>query len=147
MLTSKVSTVDKISGLDAGADDYIPKPFSPNELAARIRAVLRRPPSTISEAIVCGDITLNVTARSVYRSGKKVELMPKEFSLLEYLMLRKNHAVAKEELLRHVWGIYSGIGVNRLEVYIRYLREKLDLPFGSNNIQTVRGLGYKIADD
>lgn len=147
ILTSRSRTIDKISGLDAGADDYMPKPFSPNELKARIRALLRRPQQTIGEEIICGDIKLNVLSHVVTRSGKQVSLMPKEYSLLEYLMRKKNLVVKKEELLRHVWGIYSKTSSNRLEVYIRYLREKIDLPFGQQTIKTVRGLGYKIAED
>ena len=125
----------------------MPKPFSPNELKARIRALLRRPQQTIGEEIICGDIKLNVLSHVVTRSGKQVSLMPKEYSLLEYLMRKKNLVVKKEELLRHVWGIYSKTSSNRLEVYIRYLREKIDLPFGQQTIKTVRGLGYKIAED
>ena len=146
MLTGRSSTVDKVSGLDAGADDYIPKPFSPNELKARLRAILRRPKSAIADEIVCGEIRLNILARSVEVQGQPVELMPKEFSLLEYLMRKKNEVVKKDELLRHVWGVYSNTSSNRLEVYIRYLREKIDLPFKTNTIQTVRGAGYKIAE-
>ena len=147
MLTAKSSTIDKVTGLDAGADDYMPKPFSPNELKARLRALLRRPSQSLGEEIICGDITLNSLSHTVRRGDQKLDLMPKEYSLLEYLMRKKNQVVKKEELLRNVWGIYSRTSSNRLEVYIRYLREKLDQPFGGNAIQTVRGMGYKIADD
>lgn len=147
MLTSKSSTVDKVSGLDAGADDYMPKPFSPNELTARIRALLRRPTQTLSEVIVCGDVSLNVRSHSVKRAGTTIKLMPKEYSLLEYMIRKKNQVIKREDLLRHVWGVYSKTSSNRLEVYIRYLREKIDVPFGANSIQTIRGSGYKIADD
>jgi DNA-binding response OmpR family regulator len=147
MLTSKGSTVDKVSGLVAGADDYLPKPFSPNELRARVRALLRRPQTTLSEQLECGEITLNTTSHSVMHAGTKLDLMPKEYSLLEYLLRKKNAVVKKEELLRHVWGVYSRTSSNRLEVYIRYLREKIDIPYGTNLIQTVRGMGYKIADE
>lgn len=147
MLTSRKTATDKVTGLDAGADDYMPKPFSPNELQARIRALLRRPKHTIGEEIICGDVKLNVLSHSVKKDGKRIDLMPKEYSLLEYLMRKKNQVVKKEELLRHVWGVYSRTSSNRLEVYIRYLREKIDLPYGSSMIQTIRGMGYKIADD
>ncbi len=146
MLTGRSSTQDTIGGLDSGADDYIVKPFKPSELIARLRAVLRRPQQTFHEELTCGDITLSVASHSVTRNGKEIELMPKEYSLLEYLIRNKNVAVKKEELLRHVWGIYSRTSSNRLEVYIRYLREKLDIPFNKNSIQTVRGLGYKLSD-
>ncbi len=146
MLTGKRSTKDKVGGLDAGADDYIQKPFSPNELKARLRAVLRRPKQTLAKELVCGDLTLDLVARTVQKNGDIICLMPKEYSLLEYLMRKKNEAVKKEELLRHVWGVYSRTGTNRLEVYVRYLREKLDLPFKTNSIQTVRGVGYRISE-
>jgi DNA-binding response OmpR family regulator len=147
MLSSRAATKDKVTGLDAGADDYMPKPFSPQELQARIRALLRRPPVTIGEEIQCGDISINVLAHSVRKGETLINLMPKEYALLEYLIRKKDAVVKKEELLRHVWGVYSRTSSNRLEVYIRYLREKLDIPYNTNYIQTVRGLGYKIAED
>lgn len=147
MLTGKQSKKDTIHGLDAGADDYMVKPFSPNELNARLRALLRRPQPTLTSKLVCGDIVMNSTAHTVTRAGKRIELMPKEYSLLEHLLRKKNEVVKKEDLLRHVWGIYSKTSSNRLEVYIRYLREKIDLPFNGESIQTVRGLGYRIIED
>lgn len=147
MLTSRSSTVDKISGLDAGADDYIPKPFSPNELSARMRALLRRPQQNIGEVIGCGDITLNMLSRTVKADDEKLDLMPKEFSLLEYLIRHKNEAVRKDELLRNVWGVYTNTSSNRLEVYIRYLREKLEGNVSGVSIVTIRGTGYMITDE
>lgn len=147
MLTSRGSTVDRVTGLDAGADDYVPKPFSPNELMARIRALLRRPVQTLGEVIQCGDITMNILSKTVKTESNHIELMPKEYCLLEYLMRHKNQAVRKEELLRNVWGVYSNTSSNRLEVYIRYLREKLDGASTQASIQTVRGTGYMIADE
>ena len=139
VLTSKSTTADKVDGLDAGADDYLPKPFSPTELLARIRALLRRPKSVLGETISCGDAALNVLSHTVKKGDQQIQLMPKEFSLLEYLIRKQNQIIKKEELLRHVWGVYSKTSSNRLEVYIRYLREKLDIPFGCNKILTVRG--------
>ena len=147
MLTSRVATIDKISGLDAGADDYVPKPFSPNELKARIRAVLRRPEKTLHEELRCGDLIMNTTKHTVHRGGHLISLMPKEYALLEYLLRNSDQPVLKVDLLRHVWGIYSRSGSNRLEVYIRYLREKIDEPFDDPLIKTVRGKGYKISDE
>lgn len=147
MLSTRSATVDKISGLDAGADDYMPKPFSPKELSARIRALLRRPHQALGEVIECGDIKMNMLSRTVKTNDREVRLMPKEYSLLEYLIRHKNQAVRKEELLRNVWGVYSNSSSNRLEVYIRYLREKLHGVAQQASIKTVRGTGYMIADD
>ncbi len=147
MLSSRAATVDRVSGLDAGADDYMPKPFSPNELSARIRALLRRPKQSLKEVVTCGDLTINMLSRTVKAKNQSIELMPKEFSLLEYLMRRKNEAVKKEELLRNVWGMYSITSSNRLEVYIRYLREKLEGNVDLVSIRTIRGMGYMIADE
>ena len=146
MLSSKKDTVDKISGLDAGADDYMPKPFSPVELSARIRAILRRPTQVISEELICSNVSMNITHRLVTVDKKSIDLMPTEYSLLEQLTRKKNQVIKKEELLRSVWGIYSNTSSNRVEVYIRYLREKVDNPFDPQLIKTVRGVGYKIAD-
>jgi DNA-binding response OmpR family regulator len=147
MLTSKTSVADKVLGLDAGADDYLPKPFNPGELKARIRALTRRPRTRLGEILSVGTLKLNTIAHSVKVGEQNVELMPKEYALLEYLMRNKNQVVKKDELLRNVWGIYSRNSSNRLEVYIRYLREKLDLAFDTKFIHTVRGSGYRIADD
>jgi len=147
MLTSQSTTVDKVTGLDAGADDYMPKPFSPNELKARLRALLRRPKQQIGEEITCGDVTINTLSHSVKYGNNTIELMPKEYSLLEYLMRKKDQVVRKEEILRHVWGLYSLTSSNKVEVYIRYLRQKIDIPYDTNLIKTVRGAGYKIVDD
>lgn len=144
MLTNRSSTIDKITGLDAGADDYLPKPFHPDELIARIRAVLRRPEVVLSELIVIDDLTIDCRKFQVTRSGQAIQLMPKEFQLLEYLARKQGAVVGKSELLRHVWGIYSNNGSNRLEVYIRYLRQKIDEPFNGPLIHTVRGKGYRL---
>ena len=146
MLTNRSSTVDRITGLDAGADDYLPKPFHPDELIARIRAVSRRPNTLVGEVLQVGDLTLDTRTYKVTRAGKNIDLMPKELQLLEYLLRKQEEVVSKGELLRHVWGIYSNNSSNRLEVYIRYLREKLDDPFEVKLIHTIRGRGYQIAE-
>ena len=147
MLSTRSATLDRITGLDAGADDYMPKPFSPKELSARMRALLRRPHQALGEVIACGDIEMNILSKTVKTNDQEVRLMPKEYSLLEYLIRHKNQAIRKEELLRNVWGVYSNTSSNRLEVYIRYLREKLHGVAQQASIRTIRGTGYMIADD
>jgi DNA-binding response OmpR family regulator len=144
MLTGFDSVSERVSGLDAGADDYLVKPFEGSELLARLRAILRRPNQTISNELEVGDLKLDIVAHEVERMGTAIKLMPKEFALLEYLMRRAGQAISRDDLLQHVWGIYSRNTSNRLEVYVRYLREKIDDPFENKLIQTVRGTGYKI---
>ena len=122
------------------------KPFSFSELLARIQALIRRnrkdtEPTTLNY----GNLRMDLLRRTVHRDGEKIDLPAKEYSLLEYLMRNSDRAVSREELLRHVWGVYSNSSSNRLEVYVRYLREKIDRPFGSKYINTVRGVGYRLA--
>ena len=146
MLTARDKMTDKIYGLDNGADDYMPKPFNTGELFARMRTLLRRPQTVLPTVLEFADIALNPATHSVFHAKKEVELMPKEFALLEYLMRNSDRAVSREELLRHVWGVYSNSSSNRLEVYVRYLRGKIDRPFKTNYLKTVRGVGYKLAN-
>lgn len=146
MVTSRNQMLEKIKGLDVGADDYLTKPFHTGELFARIRALMRRPEKTLKTRLVFGDIVMDSSAHSVTKAGKTVTLMPKEYALLEYLLRNADRAVTRDELLRHVWGVYSNNSSNRLEVYIRYLRSKLDKPFKSNYINTVRGVGYRLVE-
>lgn len=145
MLTARDRVADKINGLDIGADDYMPKPFNTGELFARIRTLLRRPQAVLPTTLEYGDLSLNPATHSVFHAQTEVELMPKEFALLEYLMRNSDRAVSREELLRHVWGVYSNNCSNRLEVYVRYLRGKIDRPFKTKYLKTVRGVGYKLA--
>lgn len=144
MLTGRDSELDKVAGLNAGADDYVAKPFGPEELVARIRAVLRRPQQTLDNVLRVDDLELDLVSHIVRRKGEVIEVMPKEFVLLEYLMRKGGEVLTKHDLLAHVWGIYSKTSSNRLEVYIRYLREKIDEPFDTKLIHTVRGSGYRI---
>ncbi len=146
MLTNRSTTVDKVTGLDAGADDYLPKPFHPDELIARIRALMRRPDQVVHEEFVVADLHLNAQTLIVSRGGKTVELMPKEYQLLEFLMRKQGVVATKAELLRHVWGIYSNNTSNRLEVYIKYLRNKIDDGHDKKLIHTIRGKGYQIVE-
>lgn len=145
MLTAKSGVNDKIEGLDAGADDYLAKPFSLDELLARIRALLRRPNIILNEEIKVGDLILNTTTFEVKRNGKTIILSKKEYDLLEYLMRNANKTISKEKIINHVWDFDSDILPNTVEVYMGYLRNKVDKPFKDKKmLQTVRGFGYKI---
>lgn len=146
MLTAKGQIQDKVEGLDAGADDYLTKPFSFEELLARIRALARRPKSAISENLAVGNLTLNLKTYAVERGGRAIRLSGKEFSLLEYLMRNSGRILTKDQIIAHVWNYDADILPNTVEVYIRNLRNKVDRPFTNKKtlIQTVRGFGYKI---
>lgn len=148
LLLTALSTVkDKTDGLDAGADDYLPKPFALDELLARVRAILRRPKVKAEIILTVSDLSLNLNTHSVKRSNKDIILTNKEFSLLEFLMRNKNQPISKEQIITHVWNWDSDILPNNIEVYISYLRDKVDKPFSKKLIKTVRGVGYKISDD
>lgn len=145
MLTAKSGVNDKVEGLDAGADDYLAKPFSLDELLARIRAVLRRGSSLVNDVLKVGDLTLNTSTFEVKRSGILINLSKKEYDLLEYFMINANKTISKEKLINHVWDYDSDILLNTVEVYIGYLRNKIDKPFKDKKmLQTVRGFGYKL---
>ena len=145
MLTAKSGVNDKIEGLDAGADDYLAKPFSLDELLARIRALLRRPNVILNEEIKVGDLVLNTTTFEAKRNGKTIILSKKEYDLLEYLMRNANKTISKEKIINYVWDFDSDILPNTVEVYMGYLRNKIDKPFKDKKmLQTVRGFGYKI---
>ena len=147
MLTAKSGVNDKVEGLDAGADDYLAKPFSLDELLARIRAVLRRGSSlvNVNDELKVGDLTLNTSTFEVKRSGILINLSKKEYDLLEYFMINANKTISKENLINHVWDYDSDILLNTVEVYIGYLRNKIDKPFKDKKmLQTVRGFGYKL---
>jgi two-component system OmpR family response regulator len=135
---------DKIKGLNSGADDYLAKPFDPDELLARIGSLLRRPVERLPEKLQIADLVLDPVSHTVTREGVEIQLMPKEFSLLEYLIRNPGRVITNNELLQHVWGVYSNTSSNRLQVYVRYLREKIDEPYRVKLIQTVRGSGYKL---
>lgn len=145
MLTAKSGVNDKVEGLDAGADDYLAKPFSLDELLARIRAVLRRGSSLLNDVLKVGDLTLNTSTFEVKRRGILINLSKKEYDLLEYFMINANKTISKEKLINHVWDYDSDILLNTVEVYIGYLRNKIDKPFKDKKmLQTVRGFGYKL---
>lgn len=146
MLTARSEIEDKVKGLNYGADDYMAKPFSFEELLARIRALLRRPVEIVSEEIQLEELKLNTKTREVKRAGKLLGLSRKEFLLLEFLMKNKNQIVNKDQIISKVWDYESDILPNTVEVYIGYLRNKIDKPFKERVplIKTVRGFGYKI---
>jgi DNA-binding response OmpR family regulator len=146
LLTALGKVEDKTEGLDSGADDYLVKPFALEELLARVRALLRRPNEQQATVLAAGDLALDTGARSVTRGKKDIQLTSKEFGLLEYLLRNKNRPVAKESIIRHVWDYDADILPNTVEVYIKYLRTKIDKPFARGLIKTVRGFGYKIED-
>lgn len=146
MLTAKDRVRDRVQGLNAGADDYLVKPFSFEELLARVRALLRRPQQSLGEVLQVGDLTLDTTSYEVKREGSTITLSSKEFALLEYLMRNKGKVLSKNNIMTHVWDFDADILPNTIEVFMAYLRGKVDKPFdGPNLLQTVRGFGYKIA--
>ncbi len=142
LLTAKDEVSDRVAGLDAGADDYVVKPFSVEELLARVRAHLRRTQEEDSDVLQFADLSLNRRTREVYRGERLIELTAKEFDLLEYLLVNPRQVLARDRILEQVWG-YDFMGdSNIIEVYIRYLRLKLEANNEKRLIQTVRGVGY-----
>ena len=149
MLTARDSVTDKVSGLDLGANDYITKPFEIEELLARVRAALRNKTAdeAAGEVLVCGGVRVDVLRREVTVNGTVVGLTKREFDLLHYLMQNKDIVVTREQLLDNVWSFDFDGGTNTVDVYIRFLRGKLDDAFGLKLISTVRGVGYVIRDE
>ena len=144
MLTARGGVEDRIEGLDAGADDYLVKPFAFGELLARLRALLRRGPAERAPEIVVGDIVIDPAAHTVARAGIRIDLSPREFALLEYLAVRSGEVVRRSDILDHVWSYdYDGMS-NVVDVYVGYLRKKIEKPFGSKVLHAVRGVGYKL---
>jgi two-component system, OmpR family, response regulator len=144
MLTARDGVADRIRGLDAGADDYLIKPFDFGELVARVRALLRRGAPERPAVLVAGDLEVDPATRSVIRAGRRVDLSAREFAVLEVLARRAGQVVSRTELLEHVWDRNYEGSTNIVDVYVGYLRRKLENPFGRPLIQTVRGAGYVI---
>jgi two-component system OmpR family response regulator len=146
MLTARDAVPDRIRGLDAGADDYLIKPFSYQEMLARLRALLRRGSPERPTRLQVGDVTMDPAARTVSRDGQPVELSPREFALLEFLMRRPGEVVSRRRILEHVWAheyVHDGLS-NVVDVYVGYLRRKLERPFDRPFIRTARGVGYGV---
>jgi two-component system OmpR family response regulator len=147
MLTARDAVEDRVRGLDGGADDYLTKPFSLAELTARLRALVRRGPIERPTVLEVGDLRLDPAAREVWRGEVEIELSAREFALLESFMRRPGQVFTQTQLLEAAWDLGYEQRSNVVEVYVRYLREKIDRPFGVSSIETVRGAGYRLRKD
>ncbi|WP_310529419.1 response regulator transcription factor [Nocardioides sp.] len=147
MLTAKDGEYDQVDAFDLGADDYLTKPFSFVVLVARLRSLVRRGAPERPPLLTAGDLTLDPRSRAVARAGAEITLTPREFGLLHYLMRHRGDVVSKTEILQSVWDLNYDGDDNVVEVYVGYLRRKIDQPFGRRSIETVRGAGYRLAGD
>ena len=147
ILSSRDTVEDRIHGLDCGADDYVGKPFAFRELLARLRAMSRRGPIPRRVVLQAGDLRLNAARHEVTREDTRIDLSRKEFAVLEAMMREPGRVVSRFELLEQAWGYHYENRSNVVEVYVRYLREKIDRPFERHSLQTVRGVGYRICAD
>jgi two-component system, OmpR family, response regulator len=147
MLTARDAVEDRIAGLDAGADDYLRKPFSFAELLARLRALVRRGSAERPAIVEVGDLRLDPATRQVWRGETEIKLSAKEFNLLDAFMHRPEQVLSRDRLLEHAWDFAYEPKSNVVDVYVRYLREKIDRPFGRASLETVRGLGYRLRTD
>lgn len=146
MLTAKDQIGDRVEGLNSGADDYLVKPFAFDELLARVRALLRRPPQEVGNILKIDDLTMDTNSQAVKRGGRDISLSVREYALLEYLLRNQNRVVSKQSIINHVWDFDADVLPNTVEVYMGYLRNKIDKPFnGPPLLHTVRGFGYKLA--
>ena len=147
MLTARDAVRDRVAGLDGGADDYLTKPFSYAELLARLRALVRRGPVERPTELEVGDLRLDPATRRVRRSDEEIALSAKEFALLETFMRRPGQVLSRFELLEHAWDYDYENRSNVVDSYVRFLRKKIDKPFGVNSLETVRGAGYRLRED
>jgi two-component system OmpR family response regulator len=146
MLTARDGVDDRVAGLDAGADDYLTKPFSFAELLARLRALVRRGNVERPTELVVGDLRLDPASRRAWRGEEEIRLSPKEFALLEAFMRRPGQVLTRLQLLEHAWDFAYEHRSNVVDVYVRYLRERIDRPFETESIETIRGVGYRLRD-
>lgn len=146
MLTARDAERDIVEGLDTGADDYLAKPFSFDVLLARIRALLRRPNEKLEEIIQVGDLKLDPSSKRVTRASQEISLTAKEYGVLEYLMRNKGKVLSKEQIISHVWDFDADVLPNNVELFIMFLRRKINKPFKSKLIHTVSGFGYKLEE-
>lgn len=146
MLTARDTERDIVEGLDTGADDYLAKPFSFDVLLARIRALLRRPNEKLEEILQIGDLKLDPSSKKVTRASQEISLTAKEYGVLEYLMRNKGKVLSKEQIISHVWDFDADVLPNNVELFIMFLRRKIDKPFKSKLIHTVSGFGYKLEE-
>ena len=144
MLTAREAVPDLVRGLDAGADDYVTKPFELEELRARVRALIRRGPGERPAVLTVGDLVLDPAGRTVRRGDTPISLASKEFAILEYFMRHPGQVLSRARFLEHVWDFTRDGDSNIVDVYVRILREKIDRPFGTRSIETVRGAGYRL---
>jgi len=147
LLTAKDSVVDKVAGLDAGADDYLVKPFAFDELLARVRALMRRQTDVEGSSLSIADLTIDLLARKVQRGSKEITLTVKEFALLEYMLRNKQRILTRSQIADHVWNYSFDSGTNIVDVYIRYLRRKIDSDESQKLIHTIRGVGYILKEE
>lgn len=147
LLTARDGVDDRVHGLNLGADDYLVKPFAFPELLARIRALLRRPPLQLGNLLQMSDLEMDITQREVRRAGRRIELSPREFSLLELLLRHPNQVLSRTQIVEHVWNYDFYTDTNVVDVYIGYLRRKVDRGFATPLIQTVRGVGYRLSEE
>ncbi len=147
LLTALGSVRDRTKGLDGGADDYLVKPFALEELLARVRALIRRPTEQQASVLTVEDLSLDTNNFVVKRDNKTINLTSREFALLEYLMRNPDRTLSKDAIISHVWNYDADILPNTVEVYVKYLRNKIDEPFKTNLIHTVRGFGYKLGNN
>jgi len=146
MLTARGTMEDRVQGLDLGADDYLAKPFHFEELAARLRSILRRSSTEKTTKLQCGDLTLDMVTHFAYRDEKEIELTTKEYALLEYLMRHKNRILSRSMIMQHVWKHNFDPESNIIDVYIKRLRSKVERPGQPSVIQSIRGVGYRIRE-
>jgi heavy metal response regulator len=147
LLTARVTVADKVSGLDLGADDYLTKPFAFEELLARVRALLRRGSANAPAMLTIADLKVDPATREVIRGNKKIDLTAKEYALLEFLLRRRDQVLSRAVIAQHVWGVNYDTFTNVIDVYVNYLRKKIDSGFEPKLIHSVRGVGYVLKEE